>query len=212
MKASHLLLVVAAVGSVPLAARPANAVVFEFFEGNNCTQDRLGGFNTIEHIGDKIDYRYVLSPTVWKFAGITTSNSQPWGDEARSVRITSNWRRQREPRTARLEVYDNPDGKRDDDWVAIIVRDAELIPAEGMCIRTFERPLDRNGVFLERHPQNGLDGKISFIRSICNAGCRTNLTTDPNPPPPPKPKLVIKEQEGKKLSRDTARDLKRGKD
>lgn len=189
---------------------PASATTFEFFEGNNCSQDRLGGTNTIEHLRSKSDAYPILSPTIWKFAGITTSNSQPWGDEARSVLITTNWKRQREPRTGKIYIYDDPHGKKSDDWVIIVIQDAEQIPASGLCIGTFERPFDRNGVFLERHPQNGLDGKISYITSLCQAACRENLTTDPNPPPPPRPRLVVKKREGAQaLTPEQARMLKR---
>ena len=211
MRTGNLLIGAALAVVAAITAQSASAATLEFFEGNNCTQNKLGGTNTISHIGMSADSYAVLSPTVWKFAGITTSNSQPWNDEARSVLITTNWKRQREPRTGRIVIYDSPKADKSDDWVAIIIQDAEQIPASGLCIGTFERPFDRNGVFLERHPQNGLDGKISFISSQCNAACRANLTTDPNPPPPPKPKLVIKPVEpgSKKLSPEAARALKK---
>ena len=192
------------------ASQSAHAATLEFFEGNNCTQDRLGGTNTIEHLRSGGDAYSILSPEIWKFAGITTSNSQPWGDEARSVLITTNWKRQREPRTGKIYIYDDPHGKKSDDWVVIVIRDAEQIPANGLCIGTFERPFDRNGVFLERHPQNGLDGKISYITALCQATCRGNLTTDPNPPPPPRPRLVVKKRDGAQaLTPEQARLLKR---
>jgi len=106
----RVLLVAAATFSAIAGGQSAHAATLEFFEGNNCSQDRLGGTNTIKHLRGGGDAYPILSPTIWKFAGITTSNSQPWGDEARSVLITTNWKRQREPRTGRIYIYDDRRG------------------------------------------------------------------------------------------------------
>lgn len=162
-----------------LFAAPASAATFEFFEGNNCTQKKLGGVNTMDHLQHGRDKITVLSRNIVNFAGIPVSSRQPWNDEARSVRITTDWRRQKEPRTSRVAIYDSPDARRDDDWAVIVVRDVMLIPPDGVCVGSFERRFDRDGVFLERHPQNGLDGKISFIISHCDAGCRANVARNP---------------------------------
>lgn len=167
-------LVLAAAAIAACACSPAHAATFEFFEGNNCTQQKLGGLNTIDHRAGR-DRITVLSRVFRTGALPIPLPVQAWNDEARSVRITSEWRRQQEPRTARVSLYDSPARKKTDDWVVVVVRDVTQIPAAGICVGSFERRFDRDGVFLERHPNNGLDGKISYIASDCNAACRADI-------------------------------------
>lgn len=171
-------------------ATPASATIIEFYEGNNCTQKKLGGANLRVHLDNDADRVVILSRNIVRAIGIPISNANPWNDEARSARITTNWRAVREPRGISVTIYDSPDAKKNDDWARIVIRDATLIPPEGVCIGSFERNFDRNGVYLERYPHNGLDGKISYIQSNCDAACRANLTPDPSPPA--RPKLVVK--------------------
>lgn len=162
------------------APAAAHASTFEFYEGNNCTQDKLGGINLDDHLTSGQDEITILSGSVLRIVGIPIGSRQPWHDEARSVRVTTGWTHTREPRTARISIYDSPDAKRDDDWVVIRVSDATQIPPEGICIGSFEKNFDQAGVYLERHPKNGLDGKISYVGSTCDAACRDDLTPDPN--------------------------------
>lgn len=147
---------------------PACAASFQFFEGNNCTQAALGAINHEQ------------------LAGYTGRSLVPgqfgWNDEARSVLIRSNWRTTVEPRQMDIEIFDSPEWSKDDDWVKIVVKDAMLIPPEGVCVKSFERPFNRDGVYIELHPNNGLDGKVSRISLNCDAACYASKTALPVPP------------------------------
>lgn len=149
------------------AALPAHAASIQFFEGNNCTQSPLEGFNTD---------RYIFNVNLTSGTLGARIVNGGWNDEARSVRILSHWRTKRDLRRFVLEVYDHPKGRDHDDWARIIVRDARLIPPEGVCIGSFERAFNRNGVAIERHPNNGLDGKVSRVVLVCDAACKSDLT------------------------------------
>lgn len=189
---------------------PASASIIEFYEGNNCTQKKLGGLNTAEHLSTGKDKVIILNRDIIRVMGIPMSNAHPWNDEARSARITSNWRDEREPRTSYVSIFDNPNASKGDDWARIHIRDATLIPPEGVCVGSFERNFSREGIYLERYPHNGLDGKVSVVNSWCNSACRANLTPDSNAAATT-PKLVItrRAKGGKKLSPRAARILKR---
>lgn len=163
----------------------ANAAIVEFFEGNNCTQDLLMSLDTATMGVQKLplkDHRVLGTFTVGGgLKGIPVvpgvlSIRSGLNDEIRSARISSNWRRQQEPRGGRITVFDSPEGRTNDDWVVMVIHDATLIPEEGVCVGSFERNFDRDGVYLERHPHNGLDGKISMIHTECGVDCTSNLT------------------------------------
>lgn len=159
-------------------ATPASAASFQFFEGNNCTQKVLGAIDQDTRQGSTVyDREYLLRSGGESF--FSNSSFHNWNDEARSVRITSNWRTVSEPRRISVSVFDSPDEKTNDDWARITVTDAMLIPEEGVCVGSFQRPFARYGITLERHPSNGLDGKVSVIYLDCNAACRANKTTLP---------------------------------
>lgn len=157
------------------AACPAQASSFQFFEGNNCTQKALGAIDQDRMNGGARSY--LLRAGNQSF--LSTGTWHGWNDEARSVRITSNWRTVSEPRRMVLTLFDSPGEKKDDDWARIVVSDATLIPAEGVCVGSFERPFGRNGISIERHPDNGLDGKVSVIYLDCNSACRADMTAVP---------------------------------
>lgn len=153
---------------------PAHAATFEFYEGNNCTQKKLGSVDTTLH--DKQGATWSLN--LQRFGGIPTPllphvfwRTGGWNDETRSVRVTTKWRNQSEHRRARLTVFDSPSGSTRDDYVRVIVDDVRNIPERGVCVRSFENNFNRDGVRLERYPQNGIDGKISRIESRCDASC-----------------------------------------
>ena len=75
-------------------------------------------------------------------------------DEARSVRLS--WVR---PGT-RLFVYDNPDGKRNDDWAEILVKSSD----RDIVIDSFEQTRETAFYKITYHRKNGLDGKVSHIK------------------------------------------------
>ena len=164
---------------LPMAwAAPAEAAIFEFYEGNNCTQKKLGSVDTALHDKRVLPFWSVnlqknagipnalLPFVVWRFGG--------WNDEARSVRVSTNWRHTAEHRRAQVTVYDSPGGSTSDDWVRIIVDDVQRVPERGVCVGTLENNLNRDGVRLERHPKNGIDGKISRIETLCDIACVRN--------------------------------------
>ncbi len=173
-------LMLALIAAPPLlcAAAPANAAIFEFYEGNNCTQRKLGSVDTALHdkrlmpvwninLQKNAGVPNVLLPfVVWKFGG--------WNDEARSVRVSTNWRHVAEHRRAQLTVYDSPHGSKSDDWVRIIIDDVQRVPDRSVCVGSLENNFNRDGVRLERHPKNGIDGKISLIETICDIVCVRN--------------------------------------
>ena len=157
-----------------IAAAPAHAATFEFYEGNNCTQKKLGSIDTALHNAS----RPTATLNLQQFNGIPMPlvpfvfwRSGGWNDEARSVRVTSKWRNRLEHRRARVTVFDSPGGSTGDDYVRVIVDDVRNIPEAGICVRSFERNFNRDGVRLDRFPQNGIDGKISRIETKCDASC-----------------------------------------
>lgn len=107
-----------------------------FFEGNSCTQDRVGSLDA----------------------------SQPWNlnlkkstridnDEIRSARLLM------VPRGTVIRVYDSPEGKKSDDWTEISV----LRTVPQISINTFEASVSTSDMTQVFHKHNGLDGKISRI-------------------------------------------------
>ena len=172
------------------AASPAHAVIFQYFEGNNCTQKRLGASDVGELANWNMDSnswnlkaKQATERSVIIFFApfLNPFTPKTFNDEIRSVLVLSNWRTVREARNPTFTVYDSPEGRTNDDWARIHVTDASLIPEEGVCVGTFEKAFNKYGVRLERHPVNGLDGKISHLEVSCDAACRTNLTPDQTP-------------------------------
>lgn len=148
------------------AAQPAAAITFEFYEGNNCTQKMVGGYNAVENSLGKRDHGVDVT------AMLRGNN-----DEARSLKISTSWPRVRDTSGFNLQIYDSPDKAKDDDWVVVYVIDPKQLPPGGLCIGSFERNFDRNGVFMWRNPRNGLDGKVSALTLQCDI-CRRVLTPD----------------------------------
>ena len=217
-------LLAAAILAAASTGTPAQAVIFEYFEGNNCTQKKLGAGDSSKMTSDvaRTNLRLPgrdLATAIVVFASPWAAPllSGGYNDEIRSVRVTSNWRTVREPRSAAIAFYDDPKGAEDDDWARLYVSDATLIPDEGVCVGSFEKAFSRYGLRLERHPKIGLDGKISHIKFFCDAACRGNLTPDQTPVAtttqplaPAKPKYVPSERRpGPPLSKEARDALKR---
>ena len=74
-------------------------------------------------------------------------------DEIRSV-VLENL-----PKGTRLTVYDNPDGKTDDDWTTLVIK--EYKPK--IVIRHFEETKETSDYRMDYHRKNGLNGKISRV-------------------------------------------------
>ena len=76
-------------------------------------------------------------------------------DEARSVLV------QNAKAGDVLRVYDNPDGKTNDDWATIrIKKDIKYL-----VIGTFEQTFENELYQIVFKRKNGLDGKISHVRN-----------------------------------------------
>jgi len=75
-------------------------------------------------------------------------------DEARSVVLT-----QLAPGT-RIDIFDNPDCRTNDDWTSIDVRR----PVFRKTIGSFQRTFQDDDVTVAYHRENGLDGKVSCVR------------------------------------------------
>jgi hypothetical protein len=61
-----------------------------------------------------------------------------------------------------ITLYDNPDGKTDDDWTEIKAHQNIL----SICISSFEVDTNSTQYSVTYHKKNGLDGKVSYIRVI----------------------------------------------
>lgn len=59
-----------------------------------------------------------------------------------------------------IRVYDNPDGKEDDDWCTVTVKKTH----PGYIVGSFQENLDDDYVKVQWVKYNGLDGKISRIK------------------------------------------------
>jgi Metallo-peptidase family M12 len=112
--------------------------VLSFYEGNLGTQNKVCDLNT-------------LAQTV-RFKSHAACDN----DEARSLVLTQ------VPPGTRIEVYDNPDCRANDDWTAIEVKRAIFRKTIG----SFERNLDDADVKVTYQRDNGLDGKVSCVKIV----------------------------------------------
>ena len=133
-----------------VCSHPANAMMVEFFEGNNCSQSILA---SAEIKGDWVDDPYSRNkkaqPRPLRMTGIN--------DEIRSARISNSGYQYR----GGLKLFDHPKAYTNDDWVTI--RIYGRVPAAGVCIKSFDRNFSSDNVVMFRHPHNGLDGKVSAV-------------------------------------------------
>lgn len=110
-----------------------------FYEGNNCTQDI------------KAKLRSYSSHDI----NCKKSNNCD-NDEIRSVLLMSYGKSR-----YTLKVFDHPDGKQNDDWSVLKVDTTKFVGSQ--CVKTFEKDRNLQGVEVDFHKDNGLDGKISRI-------------------------------------------------
>lgn len=108
-------------------------------EGNNGTQ------NTVCTIG-------VGQAQIVHFPGHPDCNE----DEARSMILTD------VPANITLLLFDNPDRRLDDDWVAIRTKRA----IQSKTIGSFERSISDNDIEMVYQRNNGLDGKVSRLEVV----------------------------------------------
>lgn len=110
---------------------------FNFYAKNAGEQPQIGA------IDDRPGQRYNLRDEV----------SMMQNDEARSVVL-------RDVRAgAILRLFDDPFGRRDDDWTEILVKQR----VSELKIPSFELTFETDTVQISYHHWNGLDGKVSRI-------------------------------------------------
>lgn len=108
----------------------------EFFEGNDCTEDRLG---SVPYLAGGYDLR----------------DGQPIpNDEARSLRLVN-------VKPGLIKLFNTPGGKVDADWTEILV----LKEVSTQDVGTFDRAYNNGVVQVIPHGGN-LDGKVSHIDVI----------------------------------------------
>jgi hypothetical protein len=112
---------------------------FAFYEGYGGSQNKLGN-----DVSDAAGQSYNLTKP---------NPTHIPNDEARSV-VLYNVRV-----GAVLSVYDNAEGKTDDDWCEIVVK--RLVQQE--TVASFEETYENENVRVTYHRQNGLNGKVSHI-------------------------------------------------
>ncbi|GAB4151906.1 MAG: hypothetical protein Fur0046_31380 [Cyanobacteria bacterium J069] len=110
-----------------------------WFEGNDGTQDVI---RRDSFIGSK---PYSIASDLKKVRG--------QNDEIRSAVL------EYIPVNTRITVYDSPDGKTNDDWATLVVKDYK----RRIVIRHFEESQETTDYSLQYHRKNGLNGKISRI-------------------------------------------------
>jgi hypothetical protein len=114
----------------------ASAATIEFYEGNNASQDRICSLD-------------VSSDRQVRFSGDNCSN-----DEARSMVLYNL------PPGQVIKIYDNPEGRKEDDWVEIYVK--RLVPR--LVVQSFEQALDNTDLRIRYFRNDGLDGKVSYVQ------------------------------------------------
>jgi len=79
-------------------------------------------------------------------------------DTVRSMQLLGNF-----PRGFKVIVYDSPDGRQNDDWTIVVVK-RDLSGAR-VLVGTFENDFENQDIKVSYHRKNGLDGKVSRIRT-----------------------------------------------
>lgn len=132
------------------------------WEGNNCTQDLVIS-HSLAGDDDRIvgSYKDLYSANNIFIGAIQVFFGVGPNDEARSMSIQG-------IKAGRIiEFYDNPDGIKNDDWVEIFVKQ-DISLSDSYKIYSFEHSYEDAYVKVVYHADNGLDGKISYIKSYTN--------------------------------------------
>lgn len=121
------------------------------FEGKNCSQQLVGSLPlanfdvNLKGLGQWFD-----------------------NDEARSLAIRSDQGAYNLPVKSRTKIllYDNPDGKTNDDWLEIVVKKQPkgIYPGDAYCISTLEKSYEDDYVKVVYNRDNGLNGKVSHAK------------------------------------------------
>lgn len=114
-----------------------------FYEGNRCSQDIVFTYDSEASADDNCQKK--------------GNPCHGDNDEARSLLILGIAK----PGT-RIRVYDSPGADLTDDYAIIDI--LSNLPAEGVCVSTFEQSVAGSGYRMSYVRKNGLDGKISHVR------------------------------------------------
>ena len=79
-------------------------------------------------------------------------------DTVRSMELLGNF-----PKGFKVILHDSPDGRNSDDWTIVVVK-RDLVRAR-VLVGTFENDFENQDVKVSYHRKNGLDGKVSRIRT-----------------------------------------------
>ncbi len=117
-------------GSASDDNKPSDLTSILFYEGNGCDQDIIASYK--KSMDGKIGEN----------------------DEARSMKLND------VPAGTTIALYDNPDGKENDDFAVLRVKRRTF----NTCISTFESSAYNDIYEMVFNERNGLDGKVSYIR------------------------------------------------
>ncbi|MDN3548790.1 hypothetical protein [Mucilaginibacter aquaedulcis] len=89
---------------------------------------------------------------------LTAADNLPQNDQARSLEFNGMLAGRS------LIFFDSPSAETDDDWVEILIK--KPIPATDVYrLDTFEQSYEDDYVKVTSHYHNGLDGKVSYLRT-----------------------------------------------
>jgi hypothetical protein len=142
-----------------------NGPGFSFYEGNAASQDVVCNLNEFE-------------------VDINLKNHECRNDEIRSVKLL------KIKSGTLLQLFDNPDGKMEDDWAEIYVKK----DIDDRIISTFTESFNDDEISFYSSGNDGLDGKISRIKVVLNTV----------------PSSTIAFYEGKSLTQDKVFELELG--
>lgn len=145
------------IAGIALMAVPgaAQAQVLTFYEKNNCS--------------GKVAFRIIGPRPVAQSCKGGQSNCRGKNDTARSVLVEK-------PATmkVRLTVYDDPYGGTNDDY-SVMTFHSNTRAGTRHCIRSFEADIANPAYDVNWRKKNGLDGKVSFVRTQLYRGDGTQI-------------------------------------
>ena len=107
-----------------------------FWEGNNCSEDPVGG----------------MTDRSGSFVTDDLTNGGFDNDEARSLFLSG------VKAGTIIRVYDDSSGSQNDDWTQIFAKSNV-----STCLGTFESSFSNSSLRVDHHPDDNLDGKVSLV-------------------------------------------------
>lgn len=135
------------------------------YEGNYATQDIIANGSISGADGDIMRGRFRYSsadiffaPFFGRDVDVTLSDKAPANDETRSMKISG----MLAGRT--IVLYDSPSAETDDDWTEITIK-KNIPKSDFYQIHSYEHSYSDEYVQVIYHQHNGLDGKVSYLRT-----------------------------------------------